>query len=195
MKSALRRALAIAEEIESFKWAGSPGDDPDGIYFSIQVLRGLAIRLRTAAQGFDHAWLRQALEELPIDISGDDFDAGVALHAELEGIAGRLRDAVAEWGDDPSGWQSPPVGAVSRSPANLNEKPLHTKERESLLKLVIGMAKAGYKYNPSAAKSDVPGKIVSDLNLLGLKLDVGTVRKYLEQGLEFLPSDIDEHDS
>jgi hypothetical protein len=135
------------------------------------------------------------LEELPIDINTNDFDAGIALHAELEGIAGWLRDAVEEWGDDPSGWQSPPVRAVNRSPANLDEKPLHTKERESLLKMVIGMAMKGYSYDPSTARSDVPGQIVSDLAELGLKIDEGTVRKFLKQGRDLVESNIIEQES
>jgi hypothetical protein len=192
MKSALRRAVSIADEIFSFRWAGLP-DDVDGIYFSIQTLRGLAIRLRAAARGFEHPWLRQALDELRIDID-TSISEGVALHAELEAIAGWLHDAVEEWGDDPSVWQSPPVGPVNRSPANLEEKP-HPKERTSLLKLVIGMAKGGYGYDPSAAKSEIPEQIVSDLAALGLAIDVGTVRKYLKEGRELLPSTNNEHDS
>jgi hypothetical protein len=106
------------------------------------------------------------------------------------------RAGFATWSKNGETIQSrwPQLNAVrDRPPAG--EKSLHTKERESLLKLVIGMAEAGYKYDPSAAKSDVPGKIVSDLLMLGLKIDVGTVRKYLEQGLELLPGDIYEHDS
>jgi hypothetical protein len=192
MKSALRRALTIGDEIKSFRFAGFPGDDPDGVYASIHHLRSLAIGLRAAARALGHPYLQEWSEKLKIDIDGNDFDAGVALHAELSAIAGWLDDAREEWGDDPSRWPSQLI-AVDRPPAG--EKSLHTKERESLVKLVIGMAKAAYKYNPSAAKSDVPGKIVSDLNMLGLNINVGTVRKYLEEGLELLPSDIDEHDS
>jgi hypothetical protein len=195
MKSALRRALAIADEIESFRWVGSPGDDPDGVYYSIHSLRSLAIKLRAVVLGFDHPWLWQAFEQLPIDIDGNEFDKGIALHAELEAIAGWLRDAVEEWGDDPSGWHSSPVGAVNRSPANLDEKPLHTKERESLLKLVIAMAIKGYGYNPSASKSDVPGKIVSDFSELGLNIDVGTVRKFLAQGRDLVRISTNEYES
>jgi hypothetical protein len=96
LKSALRRTLSIADEIESFRWAGSPGDDPDGVFFSVQYLRELAIRLKAAAQGFDHPQLRDALVRLPINVDGNDFDGGVALHAELRGIAGWLHDAVEE---------------------------------------------------------------------------------------------------
>ncbi len=37
-----------------------------------------------------------------------------------------------------------------------SKKPLHTKERETLLKLVIGMAVSGYSYDPQS-------KIISDV--------------------------------
>jgi hypothetical protein len=69
------------------------------------------------------------LKRLSVDIDGDDFGGGVALHAELRGIADWLRDL----GDEPSSSQSPPADAANRAPISLN-----TKERESLLKLVIG---------------------------------------------------------
>jgi hypothetical protein len=186
MKSALRRALNVADDIESFKWAGAPGDDPDGIFYSIQYLRELAIRLRSAAQRLDYPPLRDDLERLPVNIDGNDFAAGVALYAELRGIADWLRDAVEEWGDDPSRWQSRSAGPANPAPRSPEEIPFHTKERESLLKLVIGMAVGGYGYDRSA-KSKIPGQIASDLDELGLRLDVDTVRKFLKQGLELVP--------
>ena len=195
MKSALRRALSIADEIESFNWTGSPGDDPDGIYASIHYLRSVAIKLKAAAQDLGHPHLHEVLEKLQINIDGNDFGAGVALHAELLGIAGWLHDAIVEWGDDPACWQSTAVGIVDRSPAKLDEKPLHTKEKESLLKLVIGMAIKGYGYDPSAARSGVPGEIVTDLAEVGLEIDEGTVTKYLKWGRKLVPSNINEHDS
>jgi hypothetical protein len=186
MKSALRRALGIADEIDSFKWTGSPGDAPDGIYFSIQHLRELAFRLRAAAQSLDHPRLWDALKNLPEDVDGDDFQAGVAFHAQLLGIAGWLRDAVEEWGDDPSQWRIDRA-ALKSNVAQLDTPSLNTKERESLLKLVIGMAVGGYGYNRSSAKSGVPQEIANDLALNGLRLDVDTVRKYLQQGSVLLP--------
>lgn len=193
MKSALRRALAIADEIESF--ALTYTDDPEGIYCSVNHVRELAIRLSAVARSLDHPYLREALKRLQIDIDGNNFDAGVALDAELKGIAGWLRDATEEWGEDPSRWLSPQGAIAGGSRGSRDEKPLHTKERDSLLKLVIGMAKSGYAYDQSAAKSHVPGEIVLDLDKLGLKIDVGTVRKYLKEGLDLLPSAISEHDS
>jgi hypothetical protein len=60
------------------------------------------------------------------------------------------------------------------------QKSLSTAEVNSLLKLVVGMAIGGYRYDPESAKSSVPGEIAGDLaNIEGLSLDDDTVRKYL----------------
>ena len=62
------------------------------------------------------------------------------------------------------------------------------KERESLLKLVIGMAIKGYGYDPAALKSDKVKEIADDLALLGLSIDTDTVRKYLKEAASTLLS-------
>jgi ribosomal protein S16 len=62
-----------------------------------------------------------------------------------------------------------------------------TRERESLLKLVIGMAVGGYGYDPTAARSEQPAAIADDLSTNGVSLDVDTVRKWLKAGAEQLP--------
>ena len=61
------------------------------------------------------------------------------------------------------------------------EKPLSAKERNTLLRLVIGMAVSGYGYDPSAVRSPIPKQITGDLDALGLSMDDGTVLKYLKQ--------------
>ena len=66
-------------------------------------------------------------------------------------------------------------------------RPLGAKERDSLLKLVIGMAVTGYKYDPGARKSFVPKEISQDLDRLGVGLDPNTVRKWLKAASELLP--------
>jgi len=67
------------------------------------------------------------------------------------------------------------------------EKSLATRERESLLKLVIGMAMKGYRYDPSALKNTAVPEIVSDLQELALTITDDTVRKYLKEARELLP--------
>ncbi len=62
------------------------------------------------------------------------------------------------------------------------EKPLGTTERNYLLKLVIGMAVTGYKYDPAAKKSTTTKEIADDLADLGIDIDPDTVRKYLKEG-------------
>src|SRR5262249_47498487 len=43
------------------------------------------------------------------------------------------------------------------------EKPLGTRERDTLLKLVIGLAIGGYGYDPKAGRSEKPTEIATDL--------------------------------
>ncbi len=69
------------------------------------------------------------------------------------------------------------------------QKPMHAKERESLLKMLIGMAIKGYGHNPKASRSTTAKEIASDLALIGLHMDEDTVRKYLAEAKELLPGD------
>ncbi|MCP3055853.1 hypothetical protein [Aurantimonas marianensis] len=62
-----------------------------------------------------------------------------------------------------------------------------TRERESLLKLIIGMATGGYGYDPMAARSPIPADIATDLQTHGVSLSEDTIRKYLREGAELLP--------
>lgn len=61
------------------------------------------------------------------------------------------------------------------------DKPLSTTERNTLLKLVIGMAMKGYKHDPAAAKSKAPKEIADDLAELEINISDDTVRKYLKE--------------
>lgn len=61
------------------------------------------------------------------------------------------------------------------------EMPLGNREHDTLLKLVIGMAIKGYRYDPAALKSTVLKEIVTDLADLGISIDTDTVRKHLKK--------------
>ena len=63
----------------------------------------------------------------------------------------------------------------------LGSSTLSKKERETLLKLVIGMAVKGYSYDPAASKNSATKEIVDDLADLGIGIDPDTVRKYLKE--------------
>lgn len=67
------------------------------------------------------------------------------------------------------------------------EKSLSTRERESLLKLVIGMAVGGYGYDSTARRSEQTTAIADDLAQAGISLDADTVRKWLREAAELLP--------
>ena len=75
------------------------------------------------------------------------------------------------------------------------DKPLHTKERETLLKLIIGMATDGYGYDLNAARSPIPREIVEALTSKGISLDQDTVRGWLKKASELLPSDNESQES
>jgi hypothetical protein len=65
-----------------------------------------------------------------------------------------------------------------------DEDRLHPKERQSLLKLVLGLAMGTYSYDPRRARSGVPKELVSDLQTLGISLDEDTIRKWLRAAAE-----------
>lgn len=55
-----------------------------------------------------------------------------------------------------------------------SQKELGTRERESLLRLIIGMAVRGYGFDPRSRRSEIPQQIANDLELLGIPLSDDT---------------------
>jgi hypothetical protein len=103
---------------------------------------------------------------------------------------GELADAVTEVIKARDAAEARGAELQSRLDAGLQtEKPVSLRERESLLKLVIGMATAGYKYDGKAPRNTATSEIASDLEQLGIGLDVDTVRKWLREAAEMLPRD------
>jgi hypothetical protein len=72
--------------------------------------------------------------------------------------------------------------------ANVVDRPLETRERESLQSILIACAIKPYNYSPSM-RSAVPRQISEDLERLGLPLDEDTVRKHLAKAAELLRGD------
>jgi hypothetical protein len=73
---------------------------------------------------------------------------------------------------------------VAPQPTSSATKPLHPKERNTLLKLVLGMAVDGYGYDPKASRSSIPKEIAGHLELHGLRIDEDTVRRWLNEAKE-----------
>ncbi|WP_394888438.1 hypothetical protein ACG873_24765 [Mesorhizobium sp. AaZ16] len=71
--------------------------------------------------------------------------------------------------------------------ASSDERPLGTRERDSLLKLIIGMAVDGYGYDPKAVKSPIAKELSDSLERLGISLNDDTIRNFLKQAKDLLP--------
>ena len=67
-------------------------------------------------------------------------------------------------------------------------KDLGGKERQTAMKLIVGMAVHGYRFDPLSTRSAVFAEIASDLHLTGVPLDEDTVRKWVRNAAELLPS-------
>ncbi len=65
-----------------------------------------------------------------------------------------------------------------------NRQELKTSERNSLLKLILGMALEQYDYNPIAQRSTATTQIQSDLAEHGITMSEDTVRKYLKEATD-----------
>jgi hypothetical protein len=79
-------------------------------------------------------------------------------------------------------------GAITAEVPKIQEKSLGAREREILLKIVIGMAIKGYAHMPHDGRTTTAREIASDLRLEGIPLDEDTIRKYLNEAKELLPA-------
>lgn len=113
-----------------------------------------------------------------------------AIPDAAEKIVVRVADFVAWATALPAPWELPEemkrMGPYPEAEEGLQDgggkdKPLATIERNTLLKLVIGMAIKGYGYDPQAKRSDIPKSIETDLVQLGIAITDDTVRKWLNE--------------
>lgn len=77
----------------------------------------------------------------------------------------------------------------TRTAAREESRPLGERERNTLLRMLIGMAIGGYGLNPDDRRSDVAAAIVSDLDELGIEISTQTVRDKLQKARDLLPGD------
>lgn len=75
-------------------------------------------------------------------------------------------------------------GLTRDSPADA-ERELSTRERDSVLRILYGMACAEpYRYDPSAARNEATAIIASATAAAGCAVDADTVRKYLKEAAD-----------
>lgn len=102
-----------------------------------------------------------------------------------------LASLVAEWGQA-SDTRDEEIQRLRNEIAELQaslssvDKPINTRQRESMLKLILGMAIAGYRYDPAARRNDSVSEIAGDLAQCGLPLSDDTVREYLQEAAQQL---------
>jgi hypothetical protein len=84
--------------------------------------------------------------------------------------------------------------AVSLCPEPPNA--IHPKARNSLLKIIIGIAIAKYRYDPKRPMNTAPRRMAEDVCRVGYPITDDTIRTYLAEAREIPPQLADnEHDS
>jgi hypothetical protein len=178
-----------------------------------EKLRDLILRSHEVAHlddpvlpGFYVAWARRNDIEFPADLEAAVAARGVQIgdwKSKYDELSSRYDDLLAlsekageqvktEWDINQRLRQQIVELEAALNAAPKPHKGLHGKERESVLKLIIGMAVGGYGYDPRRGRSDVVAIITSDLAKAGIALDPDTVRKWIKQAAELLPPSEDQ---
>lgn len=198
-------ALSFGKAPELVKWdlvKGFTQISPFAMQYA--RLRDLILRAQGVKQlydpalpGFYIAWAKRNEISFPPDLEAAAVARGVQvadwksnyddLKTKYDGAVG----LIAELKQRILGGQATSARLIERV-AELEAKPppeqgLRGKERESVLKLVIGMAVEGYRHDPALSRSRAVSEITSDIEKLGLSLSDDTVRKWLKEAAELLP--------
>ena len=72
----------------------------------------------------------------------------------------------------------------------LESKALDPRERDSVSKIVAGIALAKYGHKPSARRTETVANIMHDLDHAGVSVSDETIRKLLKRGVELLPPEV-----
>ena len=178
--------------------------------FQYSRRRDLALRAIQWKQLYDPvlpgiflAWAKRLSFDLPLELEAAVTARGVrvadwqSLFEELkqsyDALSADLRKQQGDWLSAVAGRDEiiarleSRLAEASNTSSAMSDKPLGTRERESLLKLLVGMAIGGYGFDPSASRSEQVTAIASDLAEQGIPLDVDTVRKWLKAAAELLP--------
>lgn len=75
--------------------------------------------------------------------------------------------------------------------SDLQEKPISERERQTLYKMIIGMATDGYGFDPNALRSPFPKELEGILDHLGIAVSDDTIREKLREAAGLLPHQSD----
>jgi hypothetical protein len=76
---------------------------------------------------------------------------------------------------------------IDRLSTQSRERGISSRERETMLKIIIGLAIGGYGYPRSGQRSAVPKELANDLEELGIKVSDDTIRNLLNEARDLLP--------
>lgn len=79
------------------------------------------------------------------------------------------------------------INKLTNDASATRKQDIGPRERDNLLRLIIGMAIDAYGYDVKAQRSPLARELSGHLQLLGLSLSDDTIRKYLDEAKELLP--------
>jgi hypothetical protein len=100
-----------------------------------------------------------------------------ALHAEREALQREVRTITADR-------DALRMKVKELEDKAAKEKPLATRERNTLLKMVLGMAIKGYGHDLTKSRNTTPKEISDDLAELGISVSDDTVRQWLKEAYD-----------
>jgi hypothetical protein len=202
-------ALSFGREPKLVKWENvKEYTEVSPFAHKYERLRDLILRARQAGQltdptppGFYIAWARRNDVDFPADLEaavvarGSQIGDWKSKYDELSSLYDALlaqMDKLMQQVQSDKEIHKSLQARIAELEATLNAAPtaergLLGKERESVLRLIIGMAVKGYGYDPTTTRSKVVTEITSDLTKAGVELTDDTVRKWLRDAAELLP--------
>lgn len=84
------------------------------------------------------------------------------------------------------------IPRIKRFASNAKERRLGSRERDTLLKFIVGLAMGGYGYDPAATKSSTVNEIHNDLALRGINLDAETIRRKLKEAANLIRDELSQ---
>lgn len=125
-----------------------------------------ALRQKNLDETREHVQRYQELGDRWNEVSGNQSQT----IDRLQGEVGRLRGHIAD---------------LEKSKVGPREKSgLGTRERQTLLKIIIGQAVKNYGFDPKRGRNSAAAEIASDLATVGISVSEDTVRTYLSEAKE-----------